>query len=89
MIGIAVVGYGYWGPNLVRNFSLVDGARVVAVVDQRPDRRATVEKLYPTVRTYAEVADMLVDPDVDAVVIASPLRCSPWPPASMYSSRSR
>jgi predicted dehydrogenase len=73
MIGIAVVGYGYWGPNLVRNFSLVDGARVVAVVDQRPDRRATVEKLYPTVRTYAEVADMLVDPDVDAVVIATPV----------------
>lgn len=73
MIGIAVVGYGYWGPNLVRNFSLVDGARVVAVVDQRAERRSTVERLYPTVRTYANVDEMLIDPDVDAVVIATPV----------------
>jgi predicted dehydrogenase len=73
MIGIAVVGYGYWGPNLVRNFSLVDDARVVAVVDQRAERRATVEKLYPTVRTYTDMADMLANPDVDAVAIATPV----------------
>lgn len=73
MIGIAVIGYGYWGPNLVRNFALVDGAQVVAVVDQRPERRATVEKLYPTVTTYADPADMLANPDVDAVVIATPV----------------
>jgi predicted dehydrogenase len=73
MIGIAVIGYGYWGPNLVRNFSLVDDAKVVAVVDQRPERRATVEKLYPTIRTYADVDSMLVDAEVDAVVIATPV----------------
>jgi predicted dehydrogenase len=73
MIGIAVIGYGYWGPNLVRNFSLVDEARVVAVVDQRPERRTTVEKLYPTIRTYSDVAPMLKDPNVDAVVIATPV----------------
>ena len=73
MIGVAVVGYGYWGPNLVRNFSLVDDARVVAVADQRGDRRATVEKLYPTIRTYGAVEEMLADPDVDAVAIATPV----------------
>jgi predicted dehydrogenase len=73
MIGVAVVGYGYWGPNLVRNFSLVDGARVVAVVDKRAEQRSVVERLYPSVRTYADVDDMLVDPDVDAVVIATPV----------------
>ena len=73
MIGIAVVGYGYWGPNLVRNFALVDDAKVVAVVDHRDDRRATVEKLYPTVATYADMESMLVDPAVDAVVIATPV----------------
>jgi predicted dehydrogenase len=73
MIGIAVIGYGYWGPNLVRNFSLVDDAKVVAVVDQRPERRAMVEKLYPTIRTYADVDSMLADAEVDAVVIATPV----------------
>ena len=50
MIGIGVIGYGYWGPNLVRNFAQVDGAAVVAVV--RRARRAAAawsSKLYPAV----------------------------------------
>jgi len=40
MIGVAVVGYGYWGPNLVRNFWSVPGARLVSVCDKRPERLA-------------------------------------------------
>jgi len=48
MIKIGVVGYGYWGPNLVRNFSLVDDAQVVAVCDQSPERRHIVERVYPS-----------------------------------------
>ncbi len=73
MIGIGVIGYGYWGPNLVRNFAQVDGARVVAVCDQRPERRAKVEQIYPSVVTYAEVSEMLDSPAVDAVVVATPV----------------
>ncbi len=73
MIGIGVVGYGYWGPNLVRNFFQVDGAEVVAVVDQRAERRTAVEKLYPTVRTHADFSDLLDAEDIDAVVIATPV----------------
>jgi predicted dehydrogenase len=73
MLGIAVIGYGYWGPNLVRNFMQTDGARVVAVCDQAPKRRAQVESLYPTVKTYGDVSEMLKDPNVNAVVIATPV----------------
>ena len=73
MIGIAVVGFGYWGPNLVRNFSLASDAAVVAVCDQRADRLAMVNKLYPAVATYTDVDAMLADPNVDAVAIATPL----------------
>ena len=73
MIGIAVIGYGYWGPNLVRNFALNEDARVVAVCDFSADRRAVVERIYPTVRTYADVDEMLTNDDVDAVVIATPV----------------
>ena len=50
VIGIGVVGYGYWGPNLVRNFAQVDDASVVAVCDSSPARRAAVEKRYPGVQ---------------------------------------
>ncbi|NCC37500.1 MAG: gfo/Idh/MocA family oxidoreductase, partial [Chloroflexia bacterium] len=62
MIGIGVIGYGYWGPNLVRNFSQTNGARVVAVCDQRAEQRAKVERLYPAIKTYADVDEMLRDP---------------------------
>ena len=73
MIGIAIVGYGYWGPNLVRNFSLATSAAVVAVCDQSPARLATVNKLYPAVQTYQAIDAMLADPNVDAVAIATPV----------------
>ncbi len=56
MIGIAVVGYGYWGPNLVRNFAQIEDANVVAVCDSSPARRAAVEKTYPAASTYADLA---------------------------------
>ena len=73
MIGIGVIGYGYWGPNLVRNFSQAQGARVLAVCDQRAERRAQVEQVYPSVKTYADVSEMLSNPAIDAVAVATPV----------------
>ncbi|HNP69473.1 MAG TPA: Gfo/Idh/MocA family oxidoreductase [Kouleothrix sp.] len=73
MLGISVIGYGYWGPNLVRNFSQVANARVVSVCDQRPERRAHVESVYPAIRTCADVRDVWSNPAVDAVAIATPV----------------
>ncbi len=73
MIGIGIVGYGYWGPNLVRNLNQAEGARVIAVCDQSPKRRAQVEAHYPAVKTYASAAEMIADPKVDAVAVATPV----------------
>ena len=73
MIGIGVIGYGYWGPNLVRNFGQVDGGGVVAVCDQNAERLTTVNKLYPAIRTYTDVSEMLADPEVNAVAVATPV----------------
>jgi predicted dehydrogenase len=73
VIRVAVIGYGYWGPNLVRNFNQTDGATVVAVCDRSDERRWAVERLYPAVRTHAEVDDVLAATDVDAVAIATPV----------------
>ena len=72
-IRLAVIGYGYWGPNLVRNFGEADGARVVGVSDLREDRLATVQDRYPAVRVTTDFEDFLADPTVDAVVIATPV----------------
>ena len=54
MIRIGVIGYGYWGPNLVRNFHEVGGCQVVAVSDTRAERRALVEARYPSVKATSD-----------------------------------
>jgi predicted dehydrogenase len=74
MIGVAVIGYGYWGPNLVRCFAETDGCRVVAVVDPSPAALARAAKRHPNVRMLADWREALADPEVDAVAIATPVR---------------
>src|SRR5438093_13465876 len=73
MIGVAVIGYGYWGPNLVRNLWEVPNARLVSVCDMRPQRLAGVQTRYPAVEITSNVTDLLADPRIDAVAIATPV----------------
>ncbi|MES2702315.1 MAG: Gfo/Idh/MocA family oxidoreductase [Bacteroidota bacterium] len=74
MAGIAIIGYGYWGPNLVRNFSTVTGSKVEWVVDLRTERLEVIQKQYPNIRTTANFDDALNDPAVTAVVVATPVQ---------------
>jgi predicted dehydrogenase len=73
MIGVGVIGYGYWGPNLVRNFAEVSDAQVVAVSDLRPDRLGLVRRRYPSVETTTDFRGLIDHPRVDAVAIATPV----------------
>lgn len=72
MIGVAVVGAGHWGPNLIRNFSDQERSGVRWVCDQEAARLAQVAARYPGVRVTADVDEALADPAVDAVVVATP-----------------
>ena len=73
-IRVGVIGYGYWGPNLVRNFAEVPGSQVAAVSDLSSQRLAEVNGRYPSVKTTHDYRDLLNDPTIDAVVIATPVR---------------
>lgn len=73
MISVGVIGYGYWGPNLVRNFFEAPGFRMAAVADLSPERRAQAASRYPSVRTTADYHEILADPKIDAVAIATPV----------------
>ena len=73
MIGVGIIGFGYWGPNLVRNFYETPGCQVVSVSDLHADRLARVRARYPTVETTTDHRDMLADPRIDLVAIATPV----------------
>ena len=73
MIGIGVVGYGYWGPNLVRNFSETAGAKLVSVCDLRLERLSAVRDRYPAVEITDDFEALLRDPRIDAIAIATPV----------------
>ena len=70
---VALIGYGYWGPNLLRNYMELPTADVTWVCDARPERLAKATERYPAVRTTTQIADVLDDPEVDAVLIATPI----------------
>jgi predicted dehydrogenase len=72
-IGIGVVGYGYWGPNLVRNFMDAPSSRVVTVCDLSEDRLAPVRRRYPAIETTSDYRELLNDPRVDAIAVATPV----------------
>ena len=73
MIKIAVVGYGYWGPNLVRNIQESGEACVVSCCDMNPDRLAQVKSKYPSIEITTRYEDVLKNPSVDAVAISIPV----------------
>jgi len=73
VIKIGIVGYGYWGPNLVRNFAETTGAKVAAVSDLDSAKLALVQRRYPAVKTTTDFRELLSDPDIDAIAIATPV----------------
>ena len=72
-LNIGIVGFGYWGPNLVRNFSASNQTVVKRVIDFKADRLAIVNQLYPSVLTSSNLSDLYKDSTIDAIVIATPV----------------
>jgi len=73
MVRFGVIGYGYWGPNVVRNLSGLDGAQVLAVCDKSAPARSRVQKAYPGVKVTSDVAEIVKATDIDAVAIVTPV----------------
>ena len=70
---MAVVGLGYWGPNLARNLQECDDAELVALCDLSPERLTKFGRRYPNALRYQSLEMLLSDPDVEAVAIATPV----------------
>jgi len=71
---LGVIGCGYWGPNLVRNFNALESVDVLAVCDAREERLKFISTQFPAIKILTKDAnDILRSPDIDAVVIATPV----------------
>ena len=70
---VAVVGAGYWGPNLIRNFNEAPGADMIAVADLSTERLAPIRKRYPSIRVTTDHREILADRTIDAVAFATPI----------------
>ncbi len=68
-----LIGYGYWGPNIVRNLMNLEGAEVSAIADSNSAAQARARKAYPGVRVTPSAKEVISSPDVDAVAIVSPV----------------
>lgn len=73
MINCAIIGYGYWGPNLVRNFGATPNTAVHTVADLRPERLAIVSRTYPNIHVTSEIDSIWSNGEIDAVIIATPV----------------
>ena len=72
-ITIGVIGYGYWGPNIVRNFFSTDNCRIRSVADERGERLTLLSKNFPSITGLKNAEDILNDSSINAVVIATPV----------------
>jgi predicted dehydrogenase len=72
-VRVGVIGYGYWGPNIVRNLGALDGASLVAVCDKSQKALQRAGRVYPGVHLTTDFSEILRSPDIDAVAVVTPV----------------
>ena len=72
-IRVGVAGLGYWGPNLARNFAAIPGCELVWCCDEAAAARSRTASQFPGVQVTAEIDDLLLDPSLHAIVLATPV----------------
>jgi predicted dehydrogenase len=73
MIRMGVIGYGYWGPGIVRNFGSTDGCEVTVVCDKSSDSLRRAQRAHPSVKVTSDPCDILASPQIDAVAVVTPV----------------
>ncbi len=73
MIKIGVIGYGYWGPNVVRNFCNQENVQVTSVCDKDLSRLKPVKKMYPAIDLVNDYHDIIDSKEIDAIAIVTPV----------------
>ena len=73
MINVGVIGYGYWGPNVARNFNACDGTKLIAICDLNQKRLKLAQSNFPFVKTYSNPKDLISSEEIDVVAVVTPV----------------
>jgi predicted dehydrogenase len=73
MLNFGVIGYGYWGPNIVRNIRGLEGCQLVGICDQSPAARKRIQAAQPGVPVFSDSQELISSPDVDAIAVITPV----------------
>lgn len=73
MIKVGVLGYGYWGPNIVRNFHRGTNSRVLAICDKSPEMQARAGAAYPEIKVTSDPCEILTNKEIDVVAVVTPV----------------
>jgi predicted dehydrogenase len=72
-VNFGVIGYGYWGPNIVRNLVNLEGSQVIAIAEISANARARAQKAYPGIRVTGDTSEVIRSTEIDAVAVVSPV----------------
>jgi predicted dehydrogenase len=72
-MNFGVIGYGYWGPNIVRNLVSLEGSQVSAIAEISPQARLRAQKAHPGVKVVSNTSEVICSPDIDAIAVVSPV----------------
>ena len=72
-MNFGVIGYGYWGPNIVRNLVNLEGSQVIAIAEINAGARARAQKAYPGVKVTADASELITSTEIDAIAVVSPV----------------
>ena len=73
MLQVGVIGYGYWGPNIVRNFESVEGTSVLSVCDTNPDMLKRAKKAFPNIALTSDASEIISSHDINVVAVVTPV----------------
>lgn len=68
-----MIGFGYWGPNVVRNLAGLEGSEVLAIAEKSPDARKRAQKAYPGIRVTADAMEVMTSSKIDAIAVITPV----------------
>ena len=73
LVRVGVIGYGYWGPNVVRNLQSLENCQLVTICDKNSDSLQRASRVYPGVEMTMDFSELLTSPQIDAIAVVTPV----------------